>query len=182
MLCWGDSTVTDLVVTGDPFTPVAPYGLVATFGFVDLAATDSVETVTINGDLDLDISSDDDVTINAALGSTLLSVDVDGSLEELSDYLMSQIIDQNALTQTITAGGTFASDVLEGSVTFETLEDFLVMGEDNPSAGQLFISDDMSSVLVTVMDNMNVRLEIDLDLDGTIDDTIDLTWDELNLN
>jgi hypothetical protein len=58
----------------------------------------------------------------------------------------------------------------------------MVMGEDNPSSGQLFIADATSSVLFTVLDNLNVRLEIDVDLDGMIDETIDLLWTDLGLN
>jgi hypothetical protein len=56
------------------------------------------------------------------------------------------------------------------------------MADDNPSAGQLFISDSSSSVLVTVLDNINVQLEIDIDLDGTIDRTIVVTWTELDID
>ena len=53
------------------------------------------------------------------------------------------------------------------------------MADDNPSAGQLLISDSTSSVLVTVLDNINVQLDVDIDLDGTIDRTIVVTWTEL---
>jgi hypothetical protein len=178
----GVSDITEMVVTGDPFTPTPPYGLIATFGFTDLVATDAVETVTINGDLDIDLNSDDDIVINATLATALLSVDVDGAMESLTDYLMTQVIDRNAQTQDIAASGAYTSDVLEGTVTFETMENFMVMGDNNPSSGQLFIADATSSVLFTVLDNLNVRLEIDVDLDGMIDETIDLLWTDLGLN
>ena len=75
----------------------------------------------------------------------------------------------------------FTSDRLDGSITFETLEDFIVMGDDNPSSGRMLISDSNSSVLVTALDNLNVQLDIDLDLDGVIDQTIVLTWPELDV-
>ena len=87
----------------------------------------------------------------------------------------------NALTQTINAGGTYNSDILQGSITFTTLEDFVVMGDDNPSSGQLLISDNSSSVLVIVLDNLNVQLDIDLNLDGVIDRTIMVTWADLDI-
>jgi len=177
----GTSTVDNLVVTGDPSSQVVPWGLAATFGYIDLTATDAFNTVTINGDLDLDMSSDDNVIIDASVGTALLSVDADGVVESLADYLLTQVIDQNALTQAIDADGTFVSDILEGSVVFTTLESFFVIGEDNPSSGVLLINDLSSSVLVTVLDNLNVQLEIDLDLDGTIDQTIIVTWAELDI-
>ena len=169
------------MVTGDPVNQVAPWGFVGTFGFVDLTATDSIDTATINGDLDLDINSDDNVVINANIGSTQLSVDLDGIGESLSDYLVAVTIDLNAQTETINAGGTLSSDVFEGSVTFATQEDFIVLGDDNPSSGRMLISDNSSSVLVTALDNLNVQLDVDLNLDGTIDETIVLTWAELDV-
>ena len=55
----GDSTIDNLVITGDPANQIAPWQLVATFGFVNLIATDADGSVTIDGTLDLDISSDD---------------------------------------------------------------------------------------------------------------------------
>jgi hypothetical protein len=177
----GTSTVQNVVVTGDPANQVVPWGLVATFGFIDLTATDAIDTVTINGDLDLEMSSDDNVVVNASVGSALLEVDVDGVSESLSDYLMTQLINQNLLLQDVSADGVYTSDILQGSVTFETLEVFRALGDDNPSSGELLISDTSSSVLVTVLDNLNVELGVDLDLDGTIDQTIVVTWADLDI-
>ena len=177
----GTSTVQNVVVTGDPANQVVPWSLVATFGFIDLTATDAIDTVTINGDLDLEMSSDDNVVINVSLGSALLEVDANGVVESLSDYLMTQVINRNLQVDLIGADGVYTSDILQGSVTFETLEDFMVIGDDNPSSGQLLISDSSSSVLVTVLDNLNVELGIDLDLDGTIDQTLVVTWADLDI-
>jgi hypothetical protein len=177
----GASIIDNLVVTGDPANQVVPWGLAATFGYVELTATDAENTVIINGDLDLDMSSDDNVIINASAGSALLSAEVNGVNESLSEYLVAHVIDQNTLMSTISADGIYASDVLEGSVTFETIEGFVLMGDENPSSGQLLISDTNSSVRVTALDNLNVQLDIDFDLDGTIDETIVVTWAELDI-
>ena len=86
------------------------------------------------------------------------------------------------MTRVLGANGTFTSTSLEGNVTFETLQDFIVIGDDNPSGGQLLISDSSSSVLVTVLDNLNVQLEIDVDLDGIIDQTVIVTWIDLDID
>lgn len=177
----GMSTVQNVVVTGDPANQVVPWSLAATFGFIDLTATDAIDTVTINGDLDLEMSSVDNVVVNASVGSALLEVDVNGVAESLSDYLMTQLINQNLLLQDVSADGVYTSDILQGSVTFETLEVFRALGDDNPSSGQVLISDTSSSVLVTVLDNLNVELGIDLDLDGTIDQTIVVAWANLDI-
>lgn len=100
----------------------------------------------------------------------------------LSDYLLTQTINVATLEQVISTAGTLTSTELEGSVSFETLQDFVIFGDDNPSSGQILISDANSSVLVTVLDNMSVQLEVDLDRDGTIDQTIVVSWTELDVD
>ena len=139
----------------------------------------------MHGDLDLDLSSEDNVVVDLSIAAISLVLNVDpftGDSKSLSDYVLDETLDLNALTQVVNTSGTFASGLLEGAVVFETLQDFVVMVDDNPSAGQLLISDSSSSVLVTVLDNINVQLEIDVDMDGIIDRTIVVTWAELGID
>ncbi len=177
----GASSLTNMVVTGDPFIQIVPWSLATTFGFDNLSATDSVDTVIIDGNLDLVLSSDDNVVVDFSIATDALTAQQSGISETLSDYVLTQTLDLNALTQVVSTSGTFTSSELEGSVTFETLEDFMVMGDDNPFSGELLINDSSSSVLVTVLDNISVQLDIDLDLDGTIDETVVVTWAELDI-
>ncbi len=181
----GPVSLTNLVVTGDPFNQIAPWGLALTIGFDGVFVTDSAGGAIINGGLDLDLSSEDNVVVDLSIATASLSLSVTVSMfldKTLSDYVLTETLDLNALTQVVNARGNFASESLEGAVAFETLQDFVIMADDNPSAGQLFISDSSSSVLVTVLDNINVQLEIDIDLDGTIDQTIVVTWTELDID
>lgn len=178
----GPISLTNIVVTGDPFDGIAPWRLAMTFGFDNLSGTDSAGTAILDGDLDLDTSSDDNVVIDLSVGTTSLAAQQNGITETLTGYLLTETLDLNALTQLINANGILTSNLLEGSVTFETLEGFVVIADDNPSVGQLLISDDSSSVLVTVIDNISVQLDIDFDLDGTIDQTIVVTWAELDID
>ena len=177
----GAISLTNMNVEGDPFNQIAPWHLAMTFGFDNLSGTDSAGTAILDGDLDLDMSSDDNVVINLSVATTSLTAQQSGVNETLTDYVLNQTLDLNALTQVISANGILTSSLLEGSVTFETLEDFWVIGDDNPSTGQLLIHDDSSSVLVTVVDNLRVLLEIDFERDGTIDQTIEVTWADLDI-
>lgn len=178
----GATSLTNIIVTGDPLDQIAPWQLAITFGFNDLSGTDSDGTVLLNGDLATDMSSDDNLIISLSATTVSLTAAQSGITETLSDYVLTQTLDLNASTQVISANGTLTSTLLGGSVTFETLEDFMVVGEENPFTGQMLISDDSSSVLLTVLDNISIQLDIDLDLDGTIDETIVLTWDELDVD
>jgi hypothetical protein len=178
----GATSLTNLVVIGDPSSQIEPWRLAMTFDFDNLSGTDGAGIAIIDGGLDIDMSSDNNVVVNLSIASTSLTVQHSGISETLSDYLLTQIIDLNVLTQIISADGTLTSTLLEGNVTFETLEGFLVIGDDNPSTGQMLIRDNISSVLVTVLDNLSVQLDIDLDRNGTIDETIVVTWDELDVD
>lgn len=177
----GAASFSEMLITGDPFSQIAPWGLVMTLGYDNLSATDLIDTVILDGALVLDMSSADNVTINLSVTTAALTAQQSGESETLADYLLTQTLDLNALLQTINAGGTLTSTVLNGSVTFETIVDFVVMADDNPSAGQMLIADASSSVLVTVLDNISVQLEIDIDLNGTIDETIVVTWAQLDI-
>ena len=181
----GSMSLTNLVVTGDPFSQIAPWGLALTIRFNGLGVFHSEGFAAYNGALDLDLSSQDNVAVDLSIATASLSLSITVSMypdEILSDYVLTETLDLNALTQVVNASGNFASESLEGVVTFETLENFVILSDDNPSSGQLFISDSSSSVLVTVLDNINVQLEIDIDLDGTIDRTIVVTWTELDID
>lgn len=178
----GLASLTNVVVTGDPINQTAPWGFAATFDFDMLTASDAIDTVTLDGDLGFDLSTEDNIVVDSQINSTSLVVQIGANTETLSDYVLTTVIDINTLTQTLSSSGTYTSTVLDGSVDFVTMEDFVVTGDDNPSSGQLLISELQSSVLVTVIDNISVRLEVDADLDGTIDSTIVVTWAELDID
>jgi len=179
----GEMALTNLVVTGDPFSQIAPWRLALTISFHPLVVYST--GFIFNGLLDIDLNSEDNVAVDLSIATASLSLSITVSMypdKILSDYALTESLDLNALTQVVNASGNFASEALEGIVAFETLESFVIMADDNPSAGQLLISDSSSSVLVTVLDNINVQLDIDVDLDGTIDRTIVVTWTDLDID
>lgn len=178
----GLASISAIEVVGDPFNQVAPWSFAATFGFVDLSGTDGSGDAIINGSLGIEISSADNVVIDLAVTSNSIGVRFAGNNETISNFLATQTRDLAILTSETAAGGTYTSTILEGTVTFETLQSFVVAGDSNPSAGQMLIADDDSSVLVTVLDNIDVQLEIDLDRNGTIDHTLVVPWNELGID
>ena len=170
----GSMAVTNLVVTGDPFNQIAPWGLALTVDMLGLPVT---------GDLGIEISSEDNVVVDRSITTSSLSAaDIAFNPHTVSDYVLTETRDLNALTQVGNVSGTYTNPYREDTVVFETLRDFVTMADENPSAGQLLISDNSASVLITALDNINVQLEIDIDLNGTIDQTIVVTWAELNID
>jgi len=177
----GPLAFSDIVVTGDPFAQVTPWQFAATYNFADMAAITGNILISTDGDLRLDISSDDNLLVDATIDSTLLTITEDTDIETLSDFSLSQSFDLNTLVRTISADGTYTNTDLNGNITFETRDPFVVMGDANPTAGSLFISDNQSSVLITAIDNASAQLEIDFDLDMVVDLMLTVSWSTIGL-
>jgi hypothetical protein len=172
---------TDFIISGDPFAQITPWQFAATYNFDELAIITG-DIATTDGDLRLDISSDDNLLVDATIASTTLTNSQGANSATLSNFSLSQSFDLNTLVRTIGAQGTYTSANMNGSVTFETRDDIVVMNDDNPSAGAMFISDNQSSVLITAIDSTNAQLEIDVDLDMMVDVTLVVAWSTIGLD
>jgi len=96
------------------------------------------------------------------------------------NFSMTITVDNNTSAYTLTAGGTFASTALGGTITLSTPVALSGVGTANPNAGTVkLVGEGNSSVTVTPLDATNVRLEVDSNGDGSSDATIDTTWTAL---
>lgn len=177
----GIATLTGIVITGDVMNQTPPWALEVVFGFEQLQGQEPGGTVTIDGDLGLSVSTDDNLFIDIVVSSNSLSTEAGGVTETLSNLVETQRIDTTAFQMRITAQGALMSTDFDGTVTFETPMEFRAIMDDYPYEGQLLITDDSSSVLLTVLDNVNVQLDIDENLDGVIDDTLTVPWDDFGI-
>ncbi|MDH3805865.1 MAG: hypothetical protein OEU90_10390, partial [Gammaproteobacteria bacterium] len=110
----GPASLTNMIVTGDPFNQIAPWRLAMTLGFDNLSGTDSAGTAILDGDLDLDSSSDDNVVVNLFIAIASLTAQQSDISETLTDYVLTETLDLNAQTQVASANGTLTSTSLEG--------------------------------------------------------------------
>ena len=178
----GSVSVSDLQMTGEVLLGIPPFSMSTTLGFTDLAGTDSEGTAVINGAMALSVGTTDGLITEAAITSDALTATEDGETMSLSNFVVDETFDLNALTTTIDSSGTLQSSELNGSVDFETTQSFVIMGDEDPHTGQLRIADDTSSLLMTVLDNVNLQIEVDADGDGTPETTLNLTWFDLDLD
>lgn len=178
----GAASVTNIVLTGDAINEIAPWSLAASFTFTNLQATDTTDAATLNGGLNLSVGTDDNLVMNVAITGTSLTAAENGTTATLSDFSVTEALDVNTMTITADAMGTLTSSELNGAVNFSTPASFVIIADDNPSAGQLAISDGNSGVLVSVLDNLNVELGIDANGDGTAETTIVVTWAALDID
>lgn len=78
--------------------------------------------------------------------------------------------------------GTFFDSTIGGKVDVTTPVAFEGTGDDPPDAGVIEARGAGNSLLrIIVLDETNVRLEVDNDGNGIIDESIDTTWDDLSL-
>lgn len=178
----GGVSVTDLVMTGEVLLGIPPFSMSTTLGFTDLSGTDSEGTAVINGAMGLSVGTTDGLVTEASITSDSLSAAEDGETMSLTNFVINETFDLNALTTTIDSSGTLDSSELNGSVEFETTQSFVLVGDEDPFTGQIRIADHTSSLLMTVLDNVNLQIEVDADGDGTPETTLNLTWLDLDLD
>jgi hypothetical protein len=165
-------------VQGDPLTEVFLLSLGTTF--TDLVATGADRAYSVNGDANSTLDSlGFPVTSSTLSGSTL---EIASGIEIYTYTNFTQTLSRNTTTGEIelTASGTLDSDLLGGSVDYETVESILAIGNENPSSGVILITGaDDTTVRIVIENTTSVRLEIDSDGDGNVDDTQFTTWEEL---
>ena len=176
----GSASIRDISVTGDAVNQVAPWSIAATYVFNNVVFTQAGETSSINGSFSITVGMPDDTLFNTSISANSITVVDSGFTETLSNFSATASLDTSTSAYSTDTSGTFSSDRFAGSVTFDTTQTFHGVGEDFPSEGELLIiGANNSSVRLTAIDSVNVRLVVDEDGDGAVDETIDTTWQEL---
>jgi hypothetical protein len=128
-------------------------------------------------------------TTSGTLESLVMTADTltvveEGVTETFSNVSSTFTEDSNTLVYTMDLNETFDAPELGGTVSVDTLQPFEELESDEfPYTGIMKITaSDNSSVTLTALDAVNVRLEVDEDGDGAIDETInDTTWASLDI-
>ncbi|MGI9304064.1 MAG: hypothetical protein ACR2RB_15385 [Gammaproteobacteria bacterium] len=176
----GSLSISDVVVTGDAASQVAPWGLAATFAFNNLVLTQAGEESSINGSFSFSVDTPDNTSSNTSIRANSITVTDSGFTETLSNFDLTAGVDTSTLAYSTEFDGTFSSQRVDGSVTFDTTQTFRGVGEGFPSEGELLITGaNESSVRLIAIDSVNVRLEVDENGDGAVDQAIDTAWEEL---
>lgn len=178
----GSTFVTGIDITGDIMSGIPPWSLGANFAFVDLVGIDSESTVTVNGNFDIAAATADGLMLDLEISGARLSAMEGGLTDTLSNFRVTEQFDLVAQMIAIDAAGTLTSDRLNGTISFSTPTRLIVIGDDNPSSGQITITHSSSGIVATVLDNISVQLAIDTDGDGTAETTIVVTWLDLDIS
>jgi hypothetical protein len=109
-----------------------------------------------------------------------LTVTGGGASNTLTQYLMTQTVNEITGEYSLDTSGTLTSSAFSGSAAFTTELALQGAGTDYAVSGELLITGaNGATIRVIVLDGVSVRLELDLDGDGTPDEIVDATWAEL---
>ena len=145
-----------------------------------LSIATGTDTLTADGDATITLDTLETPFIETSVSGSSITQTSNAGTETLTGYSSSQTLDgnQEPAEYTMDASGTLDSSRLPGTVTYSTEATFRGFVPAYPREGTLLVRGDNSSARLVVLDDANVRIEIDGNGDGNADNTIDLTWEE----
>jgi len=185
----GSLTIEIDSVSGGVATWTPPYSVGVTSQFTDFAITETLDgqsaTLTIDGDMALTASTDDDVQFSSSVSGTSLQAVETGPAADsrtLRDYAFSLATNTDSGAYTLDGHGDIRTDLLGGSVHFATTTPYSgVESENFPNGGVMTVTGASDSRLtITVLNATQVRLATDEDGDGVTDATATVLWDVLD--
>lgn len=167
-------------------TPTATQ-LTANANFQNVAVVEDGATSTIAGNVAVaenDTDLDTVTTLSVGSGGLTASTASSGYNDSVSFASGFAILTDEATSgasTSVSLSGTMSAQSLGGSITISTPQPLVQLSTDNyPSAGQVIVTGATgSAVRATVLDNTQVRVELDANGDGTYESTSTVAWTTL---
>lgn len=173
----GTISMSNVVVSGDESS--APYSMQFRMQATNFSVSVSGETVVMSGDGTIGESSSDGVLTSSVSGNGI-RITAAGETLTLTDYDILETENEATGEYSISINATISSSSVGGSVTVTTDVALSGIGSGDPSAGQVTcVGANSSSLTLTVVDSLNVELQVDTDGIGGPDETIPLAWTAL---
>ena len=174
----GSISLSNVSVTGDEFSP--PYSLQFTLQATNFSVSVGGEAVVMRGDGTISESSSDAVNFISSVSGNGIEITAGGESLTLTDYDIQETENQATGAYSISINATISSSGLGGSVTVRTDVALTGVGAFDPDSGQITcVGAGNTSVTLTVVDSINVQLEVDQNGDGIIDETLSSAWADL---
>jgi hypothetical protein len=168
-------TVTDF--SGDLFLGTF---MLAVNAVVDtLQVLTASDTLTGTGDASITIDTMLVPYVETSVSGSQMTQTYNAGSETLTNYRSDQSVDGNQQPQefTMDSAGTLEHSTLPGTVEYSTTTLFRGFFPAYPNEGALLVEGDNSSAVLTVLDDNNVRVEVDENGDGEFEYSEDMTWD-----
>ena len=145
-----------------------------------LSVATATDTLIADGDATITLDTLEAPYVETGVSGSSVTQSSNAGTESLTSYSSRQTLDgnQEPAEYTMDASGTLDSSQLPGSVTYSTEAIFRGFVPAYPREGALLVQAGNSSARLVVLDDANIRIEIDSNGDGSADDVIDLTWQE----
>ncbi len=169
-------TVTDF--SGDLF--LGTY-LVAMDAVIDsLSIATGTDTLTTAGDASITLDTTNLPFVATSVAGSSVTQTSNAGTETLTNYSSDQTVDGNQEPPpfTMAASGSLDSSALGGAVDYSTEAEFRGYVPGYPGEGVLLVEGSGSEARLVVIDENNVRVDIDTNADGVVDTSVDLTWEE----
>ncbi|HSG99720.1 MAG TPA: hypothetical protein VLB27_06705, partial [candidate division Zixibacteria bacterium] len=168
----GALAMTGFTITGNPSTDIA-WSMGATFTYTALTMSDGVDSVRIDGGMGFSIATLDSDDFEVEISGSSLAYREGIYTTTLRNYSFSYTEEVSSGLFSLGYAGIIDIGSLTGRVSFTTTTPFT--GSDIlanwPTAGELLISGDNSTVTLTALGGDSVRLSIDSNGDGGTDQT-----------
>ena len=156
------------------------FQMTLTITFRDLSVTESGETYSANGDVSTTIDTSDLQMSTVSVSGDRLTLTDGARVESLFDYTTSVSTEEATGNYVLSVSGTLESSLFSGSVAYSTPTPFRGMAFFDPDSGVLQIDGaNGTSVTLTVLNNVDVQIDVHTDNDNVLDDTLFMSWDEL---
>jgi hypothetical protein len=158
----------------------------ASANFQSVVVTDNAVTSTISGTVTVaenDMPTVTETTLsvgNSGLTASTASTGYNDSVSFASGFVI-RTDESSSGSVSVSLSGTMTAQSLAGSITISTPQPVVEgSGDSYPSSGQVIITGASgSAVRATVLDNTQVRLELDANGDGTYESTSTVAWTAL---
>ena len=179
----GSMSIGGMTFTGDPSIPFSALSFTMTFTYTDLQFTWSTGSDTVSGTLNISQSTVNGLQFVSNYTGSISGSGVDAGENYTYSYtsmVLNGTFDASTGAYTADFAGTITDSTL-GTFSVANQQSFTGIDPSDPNAGVAKVTaSDSSSVTMTVLDGINVQLEVDSDGDGVTDATFNTTWTVLN--
>jgi len=155
------------------------YVLGARVTVTSLSIAEDGESVTGNGEFDLDLDLTVPLVSDMTVSGVLLETSSGSNFWALRDFAVTVLEDGTGIQlQTQYSGtGTLEAAGFSGAVDFVTVVPLLATGDAYPLTGEVLITGaNGATIRATVLDAQTIQLAIDLDGNGAVDETQQMAW------
>lgn len=169
----GTMTIANIVLGATEFQ--------ASIAFASFTAASGSDLVTASGGFAMQLAQPGASQTSLSVSGSAFTVGVNGETSTLSAFSSSAVIDDAALTYSISFDGGVADSAAGVSVTATTLSPFFGNdADDHPYSGSMLVTGSNSShARLDVLSATDVLIQVDADGNNVYETSIPMTWAEL---